>query len=498
MGKNVTKKELDSLSTDLPPDSEEYARAAEHAEAKKHPHARRKIIIAAAIVTSLILLTLAGVATFFYHKNGSLRRYDAIGIPFSATTDHAQFAQTLHERIDSYKFTVKGENDTKSFTASEIGLKADGEKTIQNIISTRQKTSTIDNLKFWETTSLPVELTTDPSVFATFVDTELIHTTIEPQNATLTTEDGMLDITPEQPGEAWTIKNPENTILSAVSRVAPNFTITLTKQPLAPKVTAAEAQKIAAEIREVAKTPISVVIDDEEVAADQTTIMSWVDPLDNSTTKARFEINSGKVQAWLDDVAYWHTLKTINEVSVRQPDGSTRIITYGRNGRTIRQSDDIAKDIVAHLNNKKPVQKTLVVETDPYKETTVNQYDKWLLADLSHSMIYAYEKNTLVRSFPMSAGAPETPTVIGEYKIYSKVRSQTMRGPNVDGTSYSVPNVEWVSYFHQDYAIHGNYWRPASVFGALNTSHGCIGMPNASSQWVYEWAPIGTPVITTN
>lgn len=98
--------------------------------------------------------------------------------------------------------------------------------------------------------------------------------------------------------------------------------------------------------------------------------------------------------------------------------------------------------------------------------------------------------------FLVTAGAPDTPTVVGEFKIQTKIRKQTMRGLNTDGSSYNVPNVEWVNYFYQDYAIHGNYWRPDSVFGNTNTSHGCVSLKNGGAEWMYNWAPIGTPIIT--
>ena len=29
--------------------------------------------------------------------------------------------------------------------------------------------------------------------------------------------------------------------------------------------------------------------------------------------------------------------------------------------------------------------------------------------------------------------------------------------------------------------VHGNYWSPAAVFGAANTSHGCIGLPTRAA-----------------
>jgi len=96
----------------------------------------------------------------------------------------------------------------------------------------------------------------------------------------------------------------------------------------------------------------------------------------------------------------------------------------------------------------------------------------------------------------ISAGAPETPTPLGQYKIYAKFTRQDMRGFNPNGTKYFQPNVQWINYFYAGNAIHGNYWRPTSWFGNRNSSHGCVSLPNDEAKWVYDWTPIGTPIVT--
>jgi lipoprotein-anchoring transpeptidase ErfK/SrfK len=118
--------------------------------------------------------------------------------------------------------------------------------------------------------------------------------------------------------------------------------------------------------------------------------------------------------------------------------------------------------------------------------TTPAVQGKRIDIDLSRQTLTAYEGDRPVFDTLISAGLPHTPTPIGTFAIYSKVRSQTMRGPD-----YSVPNVQFVSFFHKAYAIHGAYWH--NNFGRP-VSHGCVNMRNADAEWVFAWAPIGTPV----
>lgn len=111
---------------------------------------------------------------------------------------------------------------------------------------------------------------------------------------------------------------------------------------------------------------------------------------------------------------------------------------------------------------------------------------KQIIVDLSDSRIYAYENGTLVRNVVVSTGLPATPTVQGDFTVYHRLRSQTMSGPG-----YYLPNVEWVQYFYQGYAIHGTYWH--NNFGQP-MSHGCVNLPNNEAEWFYNFAEHGTPV----
>ncbi len=448
------------------------------------------------LILALILVGAIAWGGYEWSSTGSLRAYSAAGIPIEKNMSASQLAPKLKNAVQSYRFTINDGQNTTTYSAADAGLSANETKTIEAIRASQTKASLLDNLMWWQMTDLPIVLTIDESKLATFISDHMVRTTIEPKNATLTTETGEIVTTAETNGEGITVKDPRGTLVTAVSRVTPHYTITLTKQPIPAHVKTADLQPLVDDITAVSRVPVSVTVGEQSVTAPASTIIRWVDPVQEGDTKARFEINSGKVEAWINELADTYTSPTQNEVHAKNPDGTERVLTTGRNGIEVSGDAQAAKDIVVSLKDRKPITKNLAISARPFKIINVTAYDKWLLVDLSNHMLYAYERDQQVKAFPMSAGAPDTPTVVGEFKIYSKIRSQTMRGPNTDGTSYNVPNVEWVSYFYKDYAIHGNYWRPLSVFGSLNTSHGCIGMPNASSQWVYEWAPIGTPVIT--
>src|SRR5690606_8742774 len=109
-----------------------------------------------------------------------------------------------------------------------------------------------------------------------------------------------------------------------------------------------------------------------------------------------------------------------------------------------------------------------------------------IIVDLSDSRIYAYENGQLVRNVLVSTGLPATPTVTGDFAIQRKYVSQLMTGPG-----YYLPDVPYVLYFYQGYAIHGTYWH--NNFG-VPMSHGCVNLPTPEAEWFFHFADIGTPV----
>lgn len=117
---------------------------------------------------------------------------------------------------------------------------------------------------------------------------------------------------------------------------------------------------------------------------------------------------------------------------------------------------------------------------------------KWIDVDISAQRITAFQGNTPVKSVLVSTGVSWHPTPIGHYKVYLKVASQTMSGGS-GADAYRLPNVPWIMYFSGGNAIHGTYWH--HNFGTP-MSHGCVNLTIEDAKWFYDWAPMGTPVVT--
>jgi L,D-transpeptidase catalytic domain len=99
--------------------------------------------------------------------------------------------------------------------------------------------------------------------------------------------------------------------------------------------------------------------------------------------------------------------------------------------------------------------------------------------DLSHQLLALADGSTVDWILPISSGKPSTPTVLGSFKIYSRVP-----GYLPDGMYFS-------DFFVRGYAIHG--YDPAPDYPA---SHGCMRLPIIDAIPVFNWLNFGDWVDT--
>ncbi|MDQ3707616.1 MAG: LysM peptidoglycan-binding domain-containing protein [Chloroflexota bacterium] len=117
---------------------------------------------------------------------------------------------------------------------------------------------------------------------------------------------------------------------------------------------------------------------------------------------------------------------------------------------------------------------------------------KWVEVSISTQALTAYEGNTPVYSTKISSGRSRYPTVEGTFRVYAKYAQTRMRGGE-GADRYDIPDVPYTMYFYSDYALHGAYWH--NNFGTPQ-SHGCVNLSPQDAKWLYDWAPIGTMVVT--
>ncbi len=118
-----------------------------------------------------------------------------------------------------------------------------------------------------------------------------------------------------------------------------------------------------------------------------------------------------------------------------------------------------------------------------------------------------------VKTIPISAGSPDHTTYEGQMVISEKFEQTRMNGATVGFTDsdgkgeYDIKDVPHAMRLTTSGTfIHGNYWGAPSVFGNVNTSHGCVGLrdakgagdPSTPAAWFYNHSMIGDVVVVQN
>ncbi|MGW0992731.1 L,D-transpeptidase [Streptomyces sp. NPDC002520] len=119
----------------------------------------------------------------------------------------------------------------------------------------------------------------------------------------------------------------------------------------------------------------------------------------------------------------------------------------------------------------------------------------------------------VLKTIPISAGSPENKTYQGIMVMSQKFTQTRMNGATVGFTDddgkgeYDIKDVPHaIRLTNSGTFLHGNYWGAKSIFGSVNTSHGCVGLsdtkgakdPSTPAAWVYNNSLIGDVVVVQN
>lgn len=112
---------------------------------------------------------------------------------------------------------------------------------------------------------------------------------------------------------------------------------------------------------------------------------------------------------------------------------------------------------------------------------------------LDSQVLLAREGATGVYTFDVVTGADGTETEAGNYKVFKKHQKYVSKtyGSEMPYTMFFTPDGK---------ALHGtlapnirSYVR-SYVTGSVG-SHGCVGLSDDAAKLLFDWAPVGTPVI---
>ncbi|KIQ63718.1 lipoprotein [Kitasatospora griseola] len=123
--------------------------------------------------------------------------------------------------------------------------------------------------------------------------------------------------------------------------------------------------------------------------------------------------------------------------------------------------------------------------------------------DLDRHLMTVHQDGHLIRTLEVSGGSPEHTTYLGTMVVSERFEVTRMNSQTVGlGDEYDIQDVPHAMRLTASGTfVHGNYWSDRAVFGAANTSHGCIGLAdlkgggaNSPAGWLWRHSLVGDVV----
>jgi lipoprotein-anchoring transpeptidase ErfK/SrfK len=126
-----------------------------------------------------------------------------------------------------------------------------------------------------------------------------------------------------------------------------------------------------------------------------------------------------------------------------------------------------------------------------------------IVVSIERQRLTAYELGGVVVDTPVTTGRPALATDIGAMRVLRKDAPWTMQSPWPKGSPEWYPDtvVQMVVWFTKNgEGLHDATWQPATTLGPGSqngpyASHGCIHLTLQAVKTLFDWAPIGTPVV---
>ncbi|MEI7674247.1 MAG: L,D-transpeptidase family protein [bacterium] len=400
------------------------------------------------------------------------------------------YMKAISGQVDNYRISVEYSNKViKKYTLSDVGVSVNYPETIKNL---HQASYSISNrLQLWRVNPVRISYSVNQKTLAAFNKANLTQVIEAPKNASISLSGGAIVLADSSSGKEYAVSGGPSKILNSAESLSPTI-IKLQIISLSPAISTAQLSSQEPEINKILAQRVVLNVAGTSTTVSSSVLSSWLSLSVNPVSgKISTEVNKASVIDYMNKIAYSYTRPVKDQIVMNSVDGSSSVIVPGQNGIAVSNVSGAAQAIINQILGGQGVDATIVVSTAQYQTITTADYPKWIEVNVSTKRMYAYENANLVNSFLVSAGKSSTPTPIGQFHILSKFAVQTMVGAD-----YVQPNVPWINYFKSGgYAIHGNYWRPSSWFGNINSSHGCVGLQVGDAEWIYNWAPIGTPII---
>lgn len=465
-------------------------------------------MLTALAVTVPVAIGSAATAYGFHYRDRALPGSSVVGIDVAGMS-RDEVAAALRAKADAVTVAVKLPDTTRQVALTDLGTTIDIDATVARVFAANQDWPAYAEALV-KARPVEVVITQDASAYDAFVASLGKTYARTPTNAVVSLgKDGhTFAATRGASGQVLEVDGLDG-IAATAARTLTSASASTTVVEQEPDVTTADGKDLAAKANAIAHAEVKVEDGTQVFRATSREKASWV-TLPAAGTTGEVSVDGKRITAWITaqaksaDAAPSNGLRYVNSAGKL-----VRVITPAKDGRAVTNAAAVAKALTASLSSGEGASETFSTKAIPatWTQKTIAAGaenlaypaipgEKWIDVNLARHTMTAYVGATVALGpIKMVNGAPATPTDIGVFHIYWKNPMMTMRGQNADGTDYETPDVPWSSFFNGGEALHGAYWRKTWGYAA---SHGCVNLPIPTAKWVFDWAPVGTPVVTHN
>ena len=461
----------------------------------------KKFIIVILVVFGAIAVTAASFEVTFADQLPYGVYVDGATYP---KYNRAMLMQAISQKIQNYDGTgvtlFMGEK-TKTVKLSEIGITFDISATADrafNIFSSKYPlvgSATLAYTMLMQENKIPLTIVYDESVLKDYLQKN-IHPFFDTvaTDATLSFDQSPTTINAESAGQIVEDKQLRLLLDSTIASHQTTLAVPMIRD--SPDVTATDLVQAAGDADAMFARKLTLLADTKRISPKKEAVAGWLAIISESNA-LRTKPDANKIENYLTKLAPTVNKKAKNQVS----DTNQNVITAGANGVSLNVDKSVQAMMDGLVGDKSTDNIVLVTATSDFKTLTYDPQEggtagltegKYVEINLSKQKMYLYDGQTFVNSFAVSTGKWSTPTPTGTYAIYNKIRA-----------AYSKPYDLYMPYWSAitadgQYGIHGLPYKGSWIEGANHigtpVSHGCVRLGPGNESYVYDWAPIGTPV----
>ncbi len=471
------------------------------------------------LILFLLPIFFFGTVSYAYEYHNEGRIYDGVnvfGIDAGGKTPQ-ELGKLIDAKIAHYKVTIQGPNQKFEAAYNDLGINYDKEKIVDTAYEYGRDGSVFTNFlnrakRFFS--QYPITLGShtyalkkynvnlayklDEKKMDGYLSGLESKINVDPQDSQVTAQGSSMQVVPAVFGRKLETADLKNQILAASLHFSTQ-PITMKTNVTSPAIMDDKTRALAEEADKITSKSVILTYQNKAYNPPKSILVSWI-TFTRSSDQANWQmvIDQSKMASYFSTIG-----KDINVYSttqkIRVENETKEIVTQeGKDGLIIDQSA-LGSQLAAKLQTDSQVNMAIPMKVDHFQTTkdyvVVADWDKYIDINLSTQHMDAYLKGgQRVGSWAITSGRDSLPTPTGQFLILRKAYDVCM--PNPPSTQ-PLCGIHYVSYFTgSGDAIHEAWWR--SYFGGQDYhwdgSHGCINATYSIAQYIYNWAPIGTPV----